>query len=167
MEEQQTESPPSAKKSSKDRWVKLAFIVVVLAALIFLALHQRKGPELKGWKKDLPAALREAKETNRPVLVYFTSGPRSHVGEWNVRNTLRKPENRKAIKEGNYIRVEAKLSTSLDSETAKKYRITDMPTMLLLAPDGKERNRRVGKIGEMDFTGGFLDCKKIEKPRGS
>ena len=37
--------------------------------------------------------------------------------------------------------------------------------MMILAPDGKELNRREGKVGEVDFPHGFLDLTEVHEPK--
>jgi hypothetical protein len=46
-----------------------------------------------------------------------------------------------------------------DSETTAKYRITKLPTLLLLSPSGQELNRHdgPGHVGEVPFRQEFLN----------
>ena len=151
-----------AGKLRRDRLVKVAFVVVSLVVVALVYFKQRGGTGLRDWGTDLPAALSQAAAENRPVLVFFTGKAISEEARRLIANTI--PKNAQAIEEGKFIKVVVKLDSSLDSETAKRYKITSLPTMLVLAPDGAEKNRRVGFIGEMDFRSGFLDCTRILGP---
>ena len=164
MDEQEpTSSQPPAKRKM-DRRVKLAFVIILLGGIALIWVHQRRGPSL-GWGEDLDAALEQAKDDNRPVLVFFMSSPMGELAKKNIRHTLAKKSNRQAITDHKCITVKVTLDTALKDPLAKKYRIDKLPTMLLLGPNGKERNRRVGFIGETDFRNGFLDASRIEKPK--
>ena len=149
-----------------DRRVKIVFGVVLLIAVVLVYYVQRKPPPdlTKDWPEGLAAALDRAKQEKRPVLVFFTGQSLSQTARRLLETTLRQRANRTAIREGRFIRVRVGLTSSLTSDLVKKYKIKKLPTMLLLAPDGAERNRRVGFIGEVPFRNGFLDCKVVEKP---
>lgn len=163
--DEQGRPAPPATKGKRDVLVKLAFVVVLAAGGALIWRLQRRDPKL-GWPTDLDAALRQAKKDDRQVIVFLMSVslPPGGDAEWNIRNTLAKKANRDAISQGGVICVQVRLDATLKSETARKYRITKLPTMLLLGPDGKERNRREGKIGETDFRNGFLDATIVQKP---
>jgi len=123
---------------------------------------QRSGPRLPGWGEDLDAALARAARENRRVLAFFMSEPPSATARWLADNTLRM--NRKAIAESRVVPVKVVLETSLDSETAKRYEIRELPTLMVLSPSGKELNRRTGRVGEVEFRQGFLDLAVIKGP---
>ena len=153
-----------ARTSGADRWVKLAFLVVALGLGLILWLHSRGGPNL-GWDvattaKDLDKVLADAREQDRWVVAYFTSDPRSATGNRNV-EYLRKGQNVKALREGNYITVEVKVDPG--DALAEAYKVNELPTLLLLDPQGTERNRMVGTVGEVDFRKTFL---KPAQPAG-
>ena len=56
------------------------------------------------------------------------------------------------------------LTDGLSGDLAKRYKLTKLPTMVILDANGKELNRREGFIGEVEFRRGFLDLTKIEAP---
>ncbi len=164
-----TQTPQQARpaKSKADRWVKLGFLAVVLVLGFWLWQQGRKGADL-GWpivtgEKAFQEKLDEAKKDTRSVVVYFTSNPRSLDGNENV-GYIRKGQNHKAIEKGNYLCVEVKLPDALKTDLAKRYNITKLPTMLRLDSDGKELNRRIGRIGQLDFRRGFLDRSRVIRP---
>ncbi len=163
MDEQEAAAPQSDQAPKKDRWVKLIFLAVALAGIVVIWMRQRQGQTLD-WGENLTTALELAREKKKKVLVFFTSDPPGEEARWNIKGTLAKKSNLEAIEEHKCIPVKIALDTALESTTAKRYRIQALPTMLLLDSDGKELNRRVGKIGETEFRNGFLDLAKIEKP---
>lgn len=129
-------------------------------------LIQQKDPSLltKNWLNDLDKALSQAKEENRPVLVFFVGETLKDTTRRMLKTTLSKSLNQKAIADGKFIRVHVKLDFALKSEPTKQYKIQTLPTMVILDSNGKELNRRKGFIGEMDFRSGFFDCKQIHQP---
>ncbi|MCK4602391.1 MAG: hypothetical protein KAU28_07980, partial [Phycisphaerae bacterium] len=113
-------------------------------------------------EKDLDAAMEQAADEKRPLLVFFMGSPPSDTTHRLAKGTLGRPGNIRAIRKGDFLCIVAK--TSLKSDLATKYKITTLPTLLILSPAGKEQNRREGFIGEVDFRNGFLDLKKVNKP---
>jgi len=155
MSQTPSENASDPKRSGRDRWVKIGFAVVALLVIVFIYYRQTGGLKLD-WPEDLAAALRQARKENRFVLALFAGSTPSATTKRLVETTLAK--NRKFIEQGNFIRVLVAGSPELD----KRYRVATFPTMLVLAPNGWEYNRRKGFIGEVDFRKGFLDCAKIE-----
>ena len=92
-----------------------------------------------GWEHSLPAALAKAKQTGRPVLVDVYAdwcGPCKKLAV-----SLRDPQVAAALR-GGFVAV--KVDADADPVTAKTYRVTGLPTLLVLAPDGKELVRTSG-----------------------
>lgn len=167
MSEQASSQDASAKAQAGDRRVKLIFLAVaVAAALVVYLVLQRDPPLLRDWPGNLDEALRQAAKENRRVLAFFVSSPLSEDAKWIASTTLKKGHNRRAIADGKFVRVKVRLKTSLDSKTARAYRIRRLPTMLILSPDGTELNRREGRIGEVPFREGFLDGTDVFRPAG-
>lgn len=152
-------------KRATDMRGKLAFLVVaaLLAGVVYWYLQQGKTI-LRDWPDDLAKALRQAKAENLRVLAFFVSSPPSETTLRMARTTLKKSHNQRAIASGGFLRVKVSLDTSLKSDTARRHKITKLPTMLILGPDGKELNRREGMIGEVPFRSGFLDCAEVVQP---
>ena len=143
----------SGRKSTTDRRVKIGFIVAILIAAGIVVVIQWQPPKL-GWPSDLSAALSQAREQNRKVLVFICSSPPSAEDLWMVKGPLSKSANKKAIKDGKFITVQLVLDKSAD--WAKKYGVNRTPTMLIISPDGKYFYKQEGKIGEVDFRDKFL-----------
>jgi hypothetical protein len=158
------ENRRSKKAGRSDRWVKIGFLVVaVVGAALTYGLFQTKESFLPKWLTNLSAALADAKQTDRRVLVIFIGNPPNTEAVWMANNTLAKPQNQRAIQEGRFASVKVVVD-SLDSDLARRYKLTRLPTMMILAPDGKELNRREGKVGEVDFSHGFLDLTEVQAP---
>jgi hypothetical protein len=149
------------RTSGADRWVKLAFLVIALGLGFVLWRHSRGGPDLK-WPiaktaEALGKVLADAHEQDRWVVAYFTRDPRSAAGNRNV-EYLGKGQNVKALKEGNFMTVEVKVDPG--DALAEAYKVSKLPTLLLLDPQGTECNRMVGAVGEVDFRKKFLMAAK-------
>lgn len=166
MNDQDDTPQTSQARSGRDRRVKILFGVVLLIAVGIVYYIQRRPPGelIKGWPEGLGAAMARAKQEERQVLVFFTGESPSQTTRDLLKTTLRQPANKDAITKGRFIRVRVALKSSLRSDIAKKYKIKKLPTMVLLGPDGVERNRRTGFIGEVPFRDGFLTCKVVRKP---
>jgi hypothetical protein len=152
--------PP--RRPRQDRWVRLAFVAATLIVIAAIYYKQRVGFSLPGWGSDLSAALAQAKAEDRPVLAFFVSSPPDETSRWLVGNTI--PKNAQAIDQGKFIKVLVKVGNLSKSQDALRYRVTNMPTMLVIGPDGAEKNRREGTIGELEFRNGFLDCMQVIGP---
>jgi len=164
-QEKNTETRPSAGRPRRDRWVKVGFLAVAAAVVALVWWQQRKGPDWPGWEEDLDAALARAAAQNRRVLVFFMSSPPDDDTRRMEQTTLKKRENRQAIDNGRFIRVRLVLDTSLKGETASRYKVTTLPTLMILDARGTELNRRERFVGEIDFRKGFLDCTEVVRRR--
>ena len=163
MNQQDEKQTAPARKGRSDRWVKLAFLVAVAAIGVFVWLSYRTPP-LRGFSGDLEKALEKAKAEGRNIVLLFINSPASDNDRFVMQKIIAKRHNLQALEKGNYLCV--RKSTSLRSEMAKRYQLKELPTVLLLGPDGRELNRRQGRggFGEIEFRKGFLDCKEIRKP---
>ena len=97
------------------------------------------------------------------VVAFFVSSPPSETAKTIQRRRIPKRDNQKALKEGNFITVVVSLEDGLNSELAKKYEIKELPTLMVLKPDGTERNRHEGMIGEVNFRQDFLNYKPTKE----
>ena len=169
-QESQAAAPAAAegpRRPKRDRVIKLAFVVVTLAVVALLYWSQRRGLDLPGWGSDLPAALTQAATEHRSVVVLFASLPPGEPERWLKDSIFPKPENEAALRDGRFIKVLQNVGSLSASQTAARYKITELPTLLLLGPDGVEKNRRLcrtRRIGEVEFRTGFLDCSQVVPP---
>jgi hypothetical protein len=152
-------------KSARNQRTKIIFLIITAVAVLLVYRMQRTNPELKGWGKDLNAALAAASAEGRPLLVFFDSNPPSATGRNLTATTFLM--NEKAIENGKFIKAAVSVDTGLKSDLAKRYQLRALPTTMILGPDGVEKNRREGKIGEVPFRNGFLDCTQVEGPEAS
>ena len=154
---------PRDRRRRRDRIVKATFVAAAVIIVLVLWWQQRRGPDWPGWDQDLPATLARAKTEKRPVLALFLASPPGHFAREFRRKTLAKKENRDAIEQGKFLLVRITLDQRLTGEIARRYRIRRLPTLLLLDPDGTERNRRAGEaiVPEVPFRNGFLDATAV------
>ena len=165
MNEQADRPNDAASRSARDRRTKLAFVAIALVVAGVVYWWVQRNPRiLTGWSEDLDATLKQAAAENRKAAVIFHANPPGATTRWLAKNTLAKSDNRKALDRGEFLRVRVKLNTALNSPTATRFKIRKLPTVLLLGPDGKELNRREGKIGEVEFRQEFLTCKVVLNP---
>ena len=163
MNEKQGTAPKTPAKGKADRWVKIGFLLATLAVIVIYSMKTR-NPTIPGWSTDLEQAAKQSREENRKLVIFFMSKPPGETDRRIQDGILNKSGNRKALQKGNYLAVTAQLSPSLDSNVAKRYQVTVLPTLLLLDGQGKELNRREKTIGEVDFRNGFLDCRNVHQP---
>ena len=97
-----------------------------------------------------------AKTQDRPILVLFTPAEPDRATRQLYETTLADADNRKAIEDADLILVHVPLANVKASEPARRYEVEDLPTMLLLAPDGSQRKRRVGTVPKELFRLDFL-----------
>ena len=159
MNQQASNDQPVATKRRMDRG-KLIFLLIFVLAMIAVYISQRSGAELPDWPGDLQAALAQAKQENRRVLVFFAGDPPSKNARDMATKTLQK--NAGPIKDGKFITV--LIQGKKSDELFKRYKISKLPTFLLLDGEDKELNRRDGFVGQGAFGGGFLKCTKVQEP---
>ena len=152
---------PAPKKAGGDHRIKIIFLLAAVVGIVAVQFLQRSGQVLPDWDEDLQAALDQASQERRMVLVFFADHPPGEISRWLAGGTIRK--NQEAIEEGNFLPVLVRLS-SLDDTLAGRYKIQTLPAMLILDHRGRELNRREGKIGEGPFRDDFLNLRKIVKP---
>lgn len=159
MSEENT-APAGTENLKREKRTKTILILLIIAAMAGLyVFNQRQELNIEGWGKDLDAALARAKTENNPVVILFVNKSQTPTAR-DLQKRIDRPGNRKALKNGNYITVIVPLDNSLDSELAKKYKISSLPTLLLLKPNGEEHNRAPSNIGEVPFRQIFLNYNK-------
>jgi len=149
-------SPKAASKTKSDRYVKLGFLVVTLGIVGWLIVNPYISRSLPGWDEDLQAALETAKAENRKIVLLAYDTPQNH-NYGKLRKIVEKPDNREALERANVLRVHLRMDA--DDLTARKYKITQFPTTLLIGPDDKVITCWVGYIGEAAFRTHFLAGK--------
>jgi hypothetical protein len=154
MSDEATGAPKDPAKARKDRRVKIAFLAVTVIAVALVYYNQRNPPVLPLWSEDLSGSLRAAEAQKRKVIVLFLPAVLGEADRrWLVGNTIEKNEGR--IDKGQFLRVKIAVSADVDIAPVRDYGIKEVPTILMLGPDGKEVKRlqgSQGRIAETDFT---------------
>ncbi|MFP4105532.1 MAG: thioredoxin family protein [Phycisphaerae bacterium] len=127
--------------------MQAGFAIVTVLVLGLIVWHQQSGPDL-GWEDDLDAQLAQAREADRPVLVFFSASPPSEAARKLMRVSLRKQMVAQPLKRENYIKVRTVVDRDLTEDLAVKYRLKELPTLMVLDPKGKEVGRLEGYAGE-------------------
>lgn len=146
----------STKSPGRDRWIKIGFVLVLIAVAVAIYSFQRRRLSIEGWGNDLGAALTQGKAERRMIVAFFVNNPPSEIARTIAKRRIPKPDNVKALKDGKFLTVVVSLDDGLDSDLARKYQLKALPTLMVLRPDGKERNRHEGGIGEANFRQNFL-----------
>jgi hypothetical protein len=165
MTDQQT-SPPSAQPAGRkplSRRARIVFVLIAVVAVTAVYFSQRQSALPSSWRTDLAAAEAQAKQENRRLLVVFLDSPPGEATLNLIRTTLTKGIDAKAIRDGNLITVRVVADARCTTPECKRFAVTALPTMLILAPDGTELNRRVGMVGQMPFIHGFLEMEEVVK----
>ena len=140
----------------------MVFLAVAMAVVAAVYFMQLRGPQLESWGSDLDQALTQARAEKRKVLVFFTVSLKSEKAKKLINLTL--AHNRRNIDNMGLIKVNLNLDVRLQSKTAERYKISRLPTFLLLSPQGSELNRREGFVSVQGFRDEFLSCEKIIRP---
>ena len=120
-------------------------------ALVVLTLHaslQAAGPKpVSVWRTDYAQAMAEAKRLNRPVVIHFGARwcPPCQRME---RETLNTPELLQMLSSG-FIAL--KLDADAHGEAKRHFEVENLPTDLLVSPEGKVLVRKVGYQSKQDY----------------
>ena len=149
MSEQNESTQAAGKKSSKDRWVKIGFLVVIVAVAGVLYFKHRSSPPMEGWGDDWPAALGQARRDNAKVLAFFTRSPMGHEDRQFLDQRLKHHKVTTVLDKLDYVKV--RLNTSKHKALAEKYGITDTPALLVVDADGKELDTLIGFTSKLNI----------------
>ncbi|MFW6133013.1 MAG: hypothetical protein ACOC8F_03890 [Planctomycetota bacterium] len=141
--------------SSRSRWVRYGLILAIVTGAVAVYLVQIRGKSFPEWRRDIDAALEQARRQKRPVLAYFVHTTSSTTVREQWRTALSRKRNRDAIQAAQLIRVVADID--LDSPTAERFGIEHLPTMLILSDQGRECKRSENLIGQLPFRTQFLE----------
>jgi thioredoxin-like negative regulator of GroEL len=133
----------SAMRRLRNTWVLSA---VMAAAVISGCATAKKTAPAITWTHAMDAALADAGKANRPILMDFYTD----WCEWC-----------KALDETTYVDpafIEyskkftcARVNAEVDTASARKYRVSGYPTVVLMKPDGTEIDRVVGYMRAPEF----------------
>jgi len=150
MTEQPTPTPSDQpQRGKREHRAKLVFLAVILIVAGAIYWTQTRPPRLNAWQDDLPGALAQAREQNRPVVVFFMEAkavPGSPTQRM-ISGCLKMVGVTKPLERYKYIPVAVAMDHSLDSDLARQYQLDTLPTLLFLTSTGTERERRSGFVG--------------------
>jgi len=145
----QNESPAPPRRSS-NRKAKLVLLAAILVLCgVFYMMDIREPPMPEGFTTNLEAARKLARDEIRHMLILFWSPKVDKTATAHLlgEKGLRHKPVVEAIKRGRYVCVAVKLDQKLDSDLAKEFKITRVPTLMVLSSMGLERQRIEGSTG--------------------
>lgn len=131
----ENDSQHQSDSPQRKPWGKYIFIVLIVVAGIAVWFSQRSGPTLGGWSQDLSAAQRQARQENRPILIFFHRAPMSATDRQEVNDVLTHGDTRAVLEYEKIVPV--RLSVSDNPDVADQYGIEDTPAFVLLR-DGED-----------------------------
>ena len=140
-------------RTSKDRWVKLgmlAVLVVALGVVYVLSTRSTRLPEY--FKSDLDGALSAARAEGRPVVVLFWSALADDATRYVVGDKgLRHRQVRKVVARHKYLCVA--VNATPKSKVAVRYGVRATPALVVLSPEGVPLGRLEGRKGHSAIEG--------------
>jgi zona occludens toxin (predicted ATPase) len=158
-EKDSNEAATPARSTKKIRLILLLLILAVAAGIYWY--HQRPL-SIDGWDADIDAAMKQAKEEQRPVVIFFVGRTPSQIARDITKKVIPKDGNKKALAEGKFIKVIVAIDSGLKCDIAKKYKLVTLPTLIAFDPTGTEYNRLEGTNAknEVGFRDKLLKAKK-------
>lgn len=114
------------------------FGTIALLATAMLGISNAQAADIT-WRSSLSSAMTEAKKSGKPVLVDFSAtwcGPCKQMKQTTFKDAKVIAESRKWV----MVRVDI----DDQEKVAEKYKITAVPTLLIMSPQGKVVAREVG-----------------------
>jgi len=148
--------PPGKRLGNRQAMMVLvaAFLVVFFSWRTLIRTGDRVA-----WAQDVQIVLAEAKTQNKPVLMSFTADWCAPCRELESR-TFSRPEVAEKI---HLLTLALKVDlTAPDPATdalCRRYQVDGTPTLLLLAPDGREIGRKVGVIDSDELLAWLTQTK--------
>jgi thioredoxin-like negative regulator of GroEL len=118
-----------------------------ILSLVVLTGCTEAAENLPGWTTDYEAAVNNSKRSQRPLLLDFGAtwcGPCKKLEA-----TTFKDREVSAVIQNGYVAV--KIDVDRNPELASKYGVKSYPTIVLVAPDGREIARRSGYVDAGPF----------------
>ena len=142
MNKQDSNEAVSSKKNNKK--AGLILLLLILAVAVGIYMYQQRSLSIDGWDEEINAAMDQAKNKQQPIVVFFVSNTPGPIAREIANKVIPKPGNQNALKEGKFIKVICSVNSDLKSETAQKYKLVKLPTLVAFDFSGKEYNRLEG-----------------------
>ena len=150
-----------AKSNKKGR---LILLLLILAVAVGIYWYQQRSLSIDGWGENIDAAMDQAKQEQRPVVVFFVAQTPSPIAEEIKNKVIPKPGNQKALKDGKFIKVIFVVDSGSKDQAANKYnvKVEKLPTLIAFDHFGKEYNRLEGTNAkdEVGFRDKLLKAKE-------
>jgi protein disulfide-isomerase len=122
------------------------FLILVGFIAVVGVTNWLRGDEIVPWRMDLTAAQAESKQSNKPLLMYFTAswcGPCQSLRH----TTWADPAVETALRQ--YVPV--KIDIDQHRDVAMDYHVEAVPHFVLLSPEGKPQKLASGAMDSADF----------------
>ena len=145
-----------ARKGSKDAWIKLGFIIVLIVGGVLIYMHQLRGPVLK-WQEaenaeDVNFVLDQARRDGKPVVIFFQNEAPSQFAKDMVKDSLNHSQVQSKIKELGALTLQVRVSGKEQKELMKQYDIEQLPAIVLFNKSGQISAKKSGFVGHADLT---------------
>ncbi|MFP4354139.1 MAG: TlpA family protein disulfide reductase [Phycisphaerae bacterium] len=145
-----------ARKGSKDAWIKLGFIIVLIIGGVLIYIHQLKGPTLD-WQEaenaeDVNFVLDQARRDSRPVVIFFQKQAPSQFAKDMVKDSLNHSQVKGKIKELGALTLQVRVSGQPQQQLLEQYDIEELPAVVLFNKSGQISARKSGFVGHADLT---------------
>lgn len=138
------------KKSPADTWIKLGFVVVLIAATVLIYMHQRSGPSLN-WEEDFKYVIEQARKNQKIALVFFHADPPSLDAKEMIRRSLTHSQVTGKIEEFGVLTARAKVAGT-DDEVLEVYGVQKLPAIVIFNEQGGRAVNESGFVGHADLT---------------
>jgi thiol:disulfide interchange protein DsbD len=146
------------------RWARRALGVVLLGLAIGGLLRAEAGSPI-AWRPFTDAAFAEARAAGRPVLLDFEADwclPCREMDE----TTFRHPDVVRAAEPFAAFKVDVTTGDDAADAVMERFGVVGVPTYIVLAPDGTERERLVGYVEADRMTAALRTVPGDVGPRG-
>ncbi len=138
------------KKSPADKWIKLGFVVVLIAATVLIYMHQRSGPSLN-WEEDFKYVIEQARKSRKIALVFFHADPPSMDAKEMIKRSLTHSQVTGKIEEFGVLTARAKVSGTND-DVLEVYGVQKLPAIVIFDEDGGRAVNKSGFVGHAELT---------------
>ena len=146
------ETEPAPAPNSRDRLVKLGFLVVILAVGVVFWAITLKDPELDGWETDLATAMAIAKNDGKTKVLVFLHAPKMSKPDKDVASdALVHDYTQNAYARMKLVRVHLDVRKSAEFTTKHKVDPLKTPVLMLLDAEGNVLSRHDGVLNANSF----------------